>query len=100
VLCLHGGPVAGYIFLGATPLRMYPHMTEPENRLWYDTANFSASLLMRNLENILIATRQGDPNRPMKVMATKNMLDMSQDLCARYGPTSMIPAGPAATGRP
>lgn len=85
VLCVHGGPLVGYIFLGATPLRPYPYMTEPENRLWYDTVNFSASLLMRNLEDNLRATRQGDPNRPMKVMATINMLDLSQDLCARYG---------------
>ena len=85
VLCMHGGPPVGYVFLGATPLRLYPNMTEPENRLWYDTVNFSASLLMKNLENVLVATRQGDPNRPQKVMATIDMLDLSQGLCAKYG---------------
>ncbi len=84
-LCMHGGPPAGLIALTGTPLRHYPFMTDPENRLWYDGTNFSAWLRMRNLTNILEATRAADPDRPLKVMATINLLDMSQDICAKYG---------------
>ncbi len=84
-LCLHGVPPAGLIALGEMPSRRYPYMTVAENRLWYDTVNFSAWLRMRNLEDNLKAMRAGDPDRPLKVMATGNMLDISQDLCAKYG---------------
>ncbi|HEY3329212.1 MAG TPA: hypothetical protein VGK19_04255 [Capsulimonadaceae bacterium] len=85
VLSMHGSPPAGLIALGEMPLRSFPFMTPGENRLWYDATNFDAWLRMRNLENNLKAMRAGDPNRPLKVMATINMLDMSQDLCAKYG---------------
>ncbi|HEY3397637.1 MAG TPA: hypothetical protein VGM19_08265 [Armatimonadota bacterium] len=85
VLCSHGGPPASFITLGNQPLRRYPLMSGPENRLWYDATNFSAWLRMQTLENNLKAMRAGDPNRPLKVMATINLLDLSQDLCARYG---------------
>ncbi|HEY3415836.1 MAG TPA: hypothetical protein VGM23_03035, partial [Armatimonadota bacterium] len=85
VLCMHGGPPAGPVFLGPLPLRKYPYMTEPENRLWFDAVNFSAWLRMHTLENILRAVRAADPDRPMKVMATINLLDLSQDICLKYG---------------
>ncbi|HEY3416688.1 MAG TPA: hypothetical protein VGM23_07370, partial [Armatimonadota bacterium] len=85
VLNTHGQPISGYCFLGATPFRAYPNMSERENRLWFDTVNFSAWLRLRATENSLRAMRSGDPNRPLKMMATINLLDMTQDLCERYG---------------
>ena len=60
-------------------------MTAPENRRWYDAVNFSAWLRMRGVEQTLQAMRAADPNRPLKMMATINMLDMSTALCERYG---------------
>jgi hypothetical protein len=85
MLCMHGSPPAGFITLSALPLRKYPHLTPQENRLWYDVTNFSAWLRLRGAENTLRAMRAGDPNRPLKMMATINLLDMTQDLCAKYG---------------
>jgi hypothetical protein len=85
VLRMDGLPPAGIVALTPLPLRHYPNMTEPENRLWFDGVNFSAWLRMRGIEQRLQAMRAGDPNRPLKIMATINMLDMSTDLCERYG---------------
>ncbi|MFA6294490.1 MAG: hypothetical protein WC637_22050, partial [Victivallales bacterium] len=85
VLRLEGIPPLGYIALGPLPPRPYPRMTEPENRRWFDATNFSAWLRMRGVEKTLQAMRAGDPNRPLKMMATINMLDMSTGLCERYG---------------
>ncbi|MHB9024663.1 MAG: hypothetical protein ACYC7E_10895 [Armatimonadota bacterium] len=85
VLNTHGHPVSGYCFLGSVPFRAYPNMTEAENRLWFDTVNFSAWLRIRATEESLRAMRTADPNRPLKMMATINLLDMTQDLCERYG---------------
>ena len=85
VLRMEGIPPLGHIALGPLPPRPYPRMTAPENRRWYDTVNFSAWLRMRGVEQTLQAMRAADPNRPLKMMATINMLDMSTDLCERYG---------------
>jgi hypothetical protein len=81
----HGAPVPGYCFLGPLPLRPYPGMTEPENRLWFDGTNFDAWLRVRKIEGQLLASRTADPNRPLKMMATINLLDMTTRLCERYG---------------
>lgn len=85
VLNTHGAPVPGYIFLSTLPRRAYPYMTEPENRLWFDMVNFDATLRVGTTENTLRAMRLADPNRPLKLMANINLLDLTQDLCERYG---------------
>jgi hypothetical protein len=85
VLNTHGTPIPGYCFLGSTPLRRYPAMTERENRLWFDAVNFSAWLRVGKIESALRATRMADPNRPLKMMATIQLLDMTTSLAERYG---------------
>ncbi|MEI8196568.1 MAG: hypothetical protein WCI73_11715, partial [Phycisphaerae bacterium] len=85
VLNSHGEAVPGYIFLSAVPYRAYPFMSEPENRLWFDMVNFDAWLRVRTTENTLRAMRVADPNRPLKLMANISLLDLTQDLCERYG---------------
>jgi hypothetical protein len=85
VLNTHGAPVPGYIFIGPTPYRKYPMMTETENRLWFDAVNFNAWLRVGKIESALRASRSADPNRPLKMMATINLLDMTTPLCERYG---------------
>lgn len=85
VLRMDGEPPVGPVVLGPLPPRPYPRMTAPENRRWYDAVNFSAWLRMRGVEQSLQAMRAADPNRPLKMMATINMLDMSTALCERYG---------------
>jgi hypothetical protein len=85
VLCMHGSPPAGFITLGPLPARQYPAMTETENRRWFDAVNFSAWYRLKAAENYLRAMRTGDPDRPFKMMATINLLDMSEELCAKYG---------------
>ncbi|MEI8196038.1 MAG: hypothetical protein WCI73_09030, partial [Phycisphaerae bacterium] len=85
VLRMEGRPPTGTVALTARPYRPYPYMTEPENRLWYDASNFSAWLRARGAENKIRAMRAADPDRPLKLMATGNWMDMSVDLCERYG---------------
>ena len=85
VLRLEGIPPLSFIALGPLPARPYPRMTEPENRRWFDATNFSAWLRMRGVEQTLQAMRTADPNRPLNLMATINMLDMSTELAERYG---------------
>jgi len=85
VLRMEGRPPIGTIALGPLPLRKYPYMSESENRRWFDATNFSAWLKMRGVEQTLRAMRTADPNRPLKLMSTKTMLDMSTELCERYG---------------
>jgi hypothetical protein len=80
-----GSPVNGYCFLGATPLRDYPFMSEAENRLWFDATNFGNHLRMQRLEERLAAMRAVEPNRPFKLMAMKHSLDVSTALCKKYG---------------
>lgn len=80
-----GSPIPGYCFLGATPLRKFPTMTEAENRLWYDGINFDAWLRVGKIEQALRATRAADPNRPLKMMAMINLLDLSTPLAEKYG---------------
>ena len=85
VVNTHGTAMPGYCFLGATPLRHYLQMTPAENRLWFDTVNFDAWLRVGKIEAALRATRTADPNRPLKLMATINLLDMTTQLGEKYG---------------
>ena len=85
VLNTHGTPVPGYCFLGETAYRRYPAMTEPENRLWFDAVNFDAWLRVGKIEDHLCATRAADPERPLKMMATIDLLDLTTPLAERYG---------------
>ncbi len=55
VLKMEGYAPAGFIALNDLPLRSYPLMRKPENRLWYDALNFASWLRMRGVENILRA---------------------------------------------
>jgi hypothetical protein len=75
----------GYAFIGPVPLRTYPHMSDAENRRWFDTVNFDAWLRVGKVEAALAATRAGDPNRPLKMMAMINLLDLTIPLCEKYG---------------
>lgn len=81
----HGSPVPGYIFIGPQPLLGYPNMDAGRNRLWFDAVNFSAWLRIRSIEDNLKAVRAADPDRPLKLMALINMLDLSTRLCEQYG---------------
>jgi hypothetical protein len=85
VMNTHGTPVPGYCFLGSTAFRKYPNMTETENRLWFDAVNFDAWLRVGKIESALRASRSADPSRPLKMMATINLLDMTTPLSERYG---------------
>lgn len=85
VINTHGSPIPGYCFLGPTPLRKYPRMTETENRLWFDAVNFDAWLRVKKIEGQLRATRAVDPNRPLKLMANIHLLDLTTPLCEHYG---------------
>ena len=81
----HGQPLHGYCFLNGIEKRDFPFMAPEKNALWYDAINFSAALHMEKIENELRAIRSVDPDRPLKMMATKDFLDLTTDLCARYG---------------
>ncbi|MCK6488942.1 MAG: hypothetical protein L6R48_11535, partial [Planctomycetes bacterium] len=85
VLATHGAPLPGYCFLGDQPLRPYPHMGETLNRRWFDTVNFDAWLRVGKVEAALRATRAADPERPLKMMAMINLLDLTIPLCEKYG---------------
>lgn len=85
VIDTHGSPIPGYIFIGEQPLLRYPEMDPAHNRRWFDTVNFSAWLRMRSIEDSLKSVRAADPNRPLKLMALINMLDLSTKLCEQYG---------------
>jgi len=85
LLRMEGRPPIDYIALGPLPKRTYPHMSGPENRLWFDAVNFSAWLRMRGVEETLQAMRAGDPNRQLKIMAPHGMYDLCIPLCERYG---------------
>ncbi|GEM_PF-1539054 len=80
-----GAPIASYVFIGARGKWSYPGASEIVNRRYYDSIKFEEWLVMRELENRMIAIRSGDPNRPMKIMAPHNYMDLVMDLCARYG---------------
>ena len=85
VLETKGAPLAGHCFLGGVPMRPYPQMNAGENRRWFDTVNFDAWLRVRRIEGALQASRAGDPNRPLKLMAMINLLDLTTPLCEKYG---------------
>lgn len=81
----HGAPVPGYCFFGASPFLPYPAMSATANRLWFDAVNFDAWLRVGKIESALCASRSADPNRPLKMMATINLLDLTTPLCERLG---------------
>jgi len=85
VLRMEGCPPIGFVTLGKLPLRPYPEMSKPENRRWYDASNFVTWLRMRGVEQILQAARTVEPNRPLKMMALINHMDMAIPLAKRYG---------------
>ncbi len=85
VMDTHGHPIPGYIFIGPEPLRLYPAMDAPHDRRWFDAVGFSAWLRMRALEENLAAQRSADPDRPLKMMALINLLDVALPLAERYG---------------
>ncbi len=85
VLNTHGAPVSSYFFLGSKEFKRYPKMSDTDNRLWFDAVNFDAWLRVGKIEAHLRATRAADPNRPLKMMAMINLLDMTTALCDRYG---------------
>jgi hypothetical protein len=85
VLRMEGMPPIGFITLGKLPLRLYPGMSKAENRRWYDASNFVSWLRMRGVERTLQAMRTVEPNRPLKMMAMVNHMDMAIPLAKRYG---------------
>jgi hypothetical protein len=96
VVDTHGQCLPGYFFLNDVPLRPYPTMTEHENRYWYDAINFSAFLRVKKIEDDLRAIRSVDPVRPMKMMATINLLDLTTPMALRYGAYQHDTGGAAA----
>ncbi|MEI8196406.1 MAG: hypothetical protein WCI73_10895, partial [Phycisphaerae bacterium] len=85
VLNTMGGAVPSYIFVSPNGRQVFPNMTEPLNRRFFDAQNFDAWLRATFLESAMAATRLGDPNRPMKVMAPGSHHDAFSDLYTRYG---------------
>jgi hypothetical protein len=85
VLRMEGMPPIGFITIGRLPLRPYPEMSRGENRRWYDASNFVTWLRMRGVEQILQAARTVEPNRPLKMMALVNHMDLAIPLAERYG---------------
>lgn len=85
VMNTRGVPVASYAFIGARGKWVYPGESEVLNRRFFDLLAFEEWLVMRELENRMIAIRAGDPDRPMKVMAPHNYIERVLELCARYG---------------
>lgn len=85
VIDTHGSPIPGWAFINDQPFQAYPQMDPARNRLWFDAVNFSAWLRIRHIEDNLKAVRAADPDRPLKMMALINMLDLSTRLCEQYG---------------
>ncbi len=85
VLRMEGIPPVGFVTMGKQPPRPYPEMSKPENRRWYDACNFVTWLRMRGVEQTLRAARSVEPNRPLKMMALINHMDMAIPLAERYG---------------
>jgi hypothetical protein len=85
VLDTAGAPVPSFIFLSPTGRQVYPQLSAPLNRRWFDALEFTARLRAGALEASMRATRQGDATRPMKVMAPGNHYDAFLDLFVRYG---------------
>lgn len=85
VINTRGVPVASYIFIGARGKWVYPGPSQTLNCRYFDMLAFEEWLIMRELEDRMIAIRAGDPDRPMKVMAPHNYIDRVLELCARYG---------------
>jgi len=84
-LRMEGIPPVGFVTIGKLPLRPYPEMSGPENRRWYDATNFVTWLRMRGVEQALRAARSIEPNRPLKMMALINHMDLAIPLAERYG---------------
>jgi hypothetical protein len=86
----------GYAFLGRLGPWLYPGGSETLNAKAFDLLGFQEWLVMRELEQRMIAIRAGDPYRPMKIMAPHNYMDSALDLCARYGAYPHDTGGAAA----
>lgn len=80
-----GGAVPSYIFVSPNGRQVFPNLAEPINRRYFDALNFGAWLRGVFLDTAMAATRQGDPNRPMKVMAPGDHHDVFNALYTRYG---------------
>ncbi|MBA3686394.1 MAG: hypothetical protein H0W72_14305, partial [Planctomycetes bacterium] len=80
-----GVPLASYAFAGATGRWIYPGPSPVLNRRYFDMVDFQEWLVMRELENRMIAIRAGEPYRPMKIMAPHNYMDRMFELCVQYG---------------
>lgn len=85
VLDTRGTPVASYIFISGSGRISFPNMSQPLNQRYADALEFAPHLRAVGLENAMIATRHGDPDRPMKVMAPTDHYDAFIDLFAKYG---------------
>lgn len=85
VINTRGVPIAAYLFLGSEGRWTYPGPSATRNAAFFDMTAFEEWLVMRELEDRMIAIRAGDPDRPMKIMAPHNYIDRTLDLCARYG---------------
>ncbi len=60
-------------------------MTETENRLWFDTVNFDAFLRASKIEKQLQASRAADDEKPLKMMANINLMDLAIPMAEKYG---------------
>ncbi|MBA3683691.1 MAG: hypothetical protein H0W72_00360 [Planctomycetes bacterium] len=85
VIDTRGCPIASYIFISSIGRQKYPHMSEALNRRYFDALDFAPRLRAAALENNMAATRKGDPDRPLKVMASFGHNDTFGDLFLRYG---------------
>ncbi len=78
------GPLS-YVFLSPVGRWAYPSADTRKNLLWYDAVDFTVSYKLKAVEDNLKATRLGDPNRPIKLMAPWNVMDRIPALCNKYG---------------
>ena len=81
-----GQPVPYYIFLNGTGRWKYPSKNPELNQLYFDLSEFAADYRLRGVEEWIRAIRAGDPQgRPIQLMAPWDLVDLTFDLCRRYG---------------
>lgn len=85
VLATGAEPVPSFIVLSPAGRSVYPFLGEALNRRWFDALEFAVHLRAQALESAMRATRQGDGERPMKVMAPGSHYDAFAHLFTRYG---------------
>jgi len=78
------GPLS-YVFLSPAGRWAYPSDNPHLNQLWCDATDFTVDIKLKWVEHNLMAIRQGDPDRPIKIMAPWNVMDKIGDLCLKYG---------------